>query len=59
VLKQQLSENSEIQAFEMKCNASKKVRFPAGFRNTYPQASLQQLDPDSFFDIINELNDTP
>lgn len=51
--------NSEIQAFEMKFNANKKVRFPAGFRNTYPQASLQQLDPDSFFDIINELNDTP
>lgn len=46
--------NGQIRAFEMKFNAHKKPRFPAGFRASYPAADLLQIDPDSFFDIFEE-----
>lgn len=44
--------NGKLNAFEIKWNPNKKVRFPKTFTNNYPDAQLQTINPENIWDFV-------
>jgi len=45
-------ENAEMRAFEIKLNPAKKTAFPLSFRNAYPEAQTQLVNPANYLSIV-------
>jgi len=45
-------ENGELSGYEFKWNPKKKVKVPGGWKNGYPKAKFQVINPDNYLDFI-------
>jgi len=45
-------ENAEMRAFEIKLNPARQAAFPLSFRNAYPEAQTQLVNPANYLSIV-------
>ena len=49
--------DGQLSAYEFKWKAGKTVKVPTAFKEAYPNASFQSVNPDNFQEFVNGTND--